>query len=230
MKKEVYLQSLEKLLASIPAEDRAEALQFYSDYLEDAGDNVDEVIRSLGTPEELAKSIQKDLYGDNAEGDYTRTSRDLPGTYKVPFSTGGRFSQYEQQTFKESEKAPRKGRLSAGQWILFILLLLCALPVIVPICGALLGLLLAVFAVIVALIFGAGAAGIALVIGAIAIVAVALFKLVISPVTSLIMIGGSLIMFGLGLLGIAITAWIVFRILPKLFVWIADSLSRMLHR
>ena len=59
MRKEDYLQKLEQLLYNIPAEDRYEAIQFYSDYLEDAGEQVEEVIRSLGTPEELAKSIEQ---------------------------------------------------------------------------------------------------------------------------------------------------------------------------
>ncbi len=88
MRKEEYLQKLEQLLYGIPAEDREEALQFYRDYLEDAGENAGEVLRSLGTPEELAKSIRKDLYGDNEAGDFTRTNRDVPGTYRAPFSTG----------------------------------------------------------------------------------------------------------------------------------------------
>ena len=91
MRKEEYLQRLEKLLYNIPAEDREEALQFYRDYLEDAGEAVDEVLTALGTPEELAQSIRKDLYGDNEDGDFTRTSKDLPGTYRVPFSKGGKF-------------------------------------------------------------------------------------------------------------------------------------------
>lgn len=59
MRKEEYLQKLEQLLYDIPSEDRYEAIQFYSDYLEDAGVESEEVIRSLGTPEELAGSIDR---------------------------------------------------------------------------------------------------------------------------------------------------------------------------
>ena len=73
MKKEEYLQKLEQLLYGIPELDRAEALQFYRDYLEDAGTDVEEVLRSLGTPEELAESIRKDLYGEREDGQAAHT-------------------------------------------------------------------------------------------------------------------------------------------------------------
>lgn len=192
MRKEEYLQKLEQLLYNIPAEDRYEAIQFYSDYLEDAGEQVEEVIRSLGTPEELAKSIQKDLYGDN--------------------------------------KKSRKGKLTTGQWIIFLILCLCAAPVIVPICGTILSIILAIVIALVAIAFGAGIAGVALVIAAIVVIIVAIIKVIISPLSSVIMLGGGLLMIGLGLIGIAFTAWIVCKVLPKLFVRLVDICSGIIHK
>ena len=192
MRKEEYLQKLEQLLYNIPAEDRYEAIQFYSDYLEDAGEQVEEVIRSLGTPEELAKSIQKDLYGDN--------------------------------------KKSRKGKLTTGQWIIFLILCLCAAPVIVPICGTILSIILAIVIALVAIAFGAGIAGVALVIAAIVVIIVAIIKVIISPLSSVIMLGGGLLMIGLGLIGIAFTTWIVCKVLPKLFVRLVDICSGIIHK
>lgn len=192
MRKEEYLQKLEQLLYDIPAEDRYEAIQFYSDYLEDAGEQVEEVICSLGTPEELAKSIQRDLYGDN--------------------------------------KKSRKGKLTPGQWIIFLILCLCAAPVIVPICGTILSIILAIVITLVAIAFGAGIAGIALVIAAIVVIIVAIVKVIISPLSSVIMLGGGLLMIGLGLIGIAFTAWIVCKVLPKLFVGLVNLCSGIIHK
>lgn len=192
MRKEEYLQKLEQLLYNIPAEDRYEAIQFYSDYLEDAGEQVEEVIRSLGTPEELAKSIQRDLYGDK-------------------------------------EKA-RKGKLTAGQWIIFLILCLCAAPVIVPICGVVLSIILAIIIALIAIIFGAGVAGIALVVAAIVLIVVAIVKLIVSPLSSLIMLGSGLLMVGIGLIGIAFAVWIVCKVFPKIFVWFVDICSGIIHK
>ena len=240
MRKEEYLQKLEQLLYNIPAEDRYEAIQFYSDYLEDAGQQAEEVIRSLGTPEELAKNIQKDLYGDNETGDYTRVSRDVPGTERAPFSTRGKFTGgcYEDsrkhgsntQRGKANREAGRKGKLTTGQWIVFLLLCLCAAPVIVPICGTILSIILAIVVALVAIAFGAGIAGIALVIAAIVVIIVAIIKVIISPLSSVIMLGGGLLMIGLGLIGIAFTAWIVCKVLPKLFVRLVDICSGIIHK
>ena len=207
MRKEEYLQKLEQLLYCIPAEDREEALQFYRDYLEDAGADVDEVLRSLGTPEELAKSIQMDLYGDNEPGDFTRS-------YKK----------------KKSVVPARKGKLTAGQWILFLVLCLCAAPVIIPICGTVISVIIALLIAVIAIVFGAGIAGIALVVAAIVVIIVAIVKLIVSPFSALIMVGGGLLMIGIGLIGIAFALWIVCKILPKIFVWLVDVCSRLVHR
>ena len=231
MRKEEYLQKLEQLLYDIPAEDRYEAMQFYSDYLEDAGVEVDEVLRALGTPEELAKSIQKDLYGDNEAGDFTRTYKDVPGTYRVPFSTGGRFSgsssaydESDTQSTEAAKKKSRKGKLTVGQWILFLILLFCAAPVIVPICGGAISLILGVILAVIAIVFGAGIAGVALIIAAIVVLVVAIVKLVISPLSALVMIGGGLLMAGIGLIGMVFALWIVCKVLPKIVVGIVDIL------
>lgn len=257
MRKDEYLRKLENLLYNIPAEDREEALQFYRDYLEDAGEEADEVLAALGTPEELAESIRRDLYGDNADGSFTRTSKDLPGNYRVPFSTGGRFSgnhgndrkyaggNYSgaQDTYQgtgagsgyyeydaKQERKARKGKLSTGQWIIFIILFLCAAPIIVPVFGGLLAALIAIVIAIIAVVFGVGVAGIALVIAAIAIVVVAIVKLFVTPFSALIMVGGGLLMIGVGLVGIALTAWVVCKVLPAIFVWIVGIFSGIVHR
>lgn len=234
MKKDKYLQELEKLLYDIPAEDRYEAIQFYSDYLLDAGEDVEEVIRSLGTPKELAESIQRDLYGDNAGGDYIRVNKDVPGTYRAPFSTGGKFTGgYREGGFhnaEQSAKTDRKGKLTTGQWIVFILLCLCAAPIIVPICGAVLSVILAIVIALIAIVFGAGVAGIAFVVAAIVTIVFAIVKAIVSPLSSVIMIGGGLLMIGLGLIGVAFAMWILFKVLPKVFVWLVDICSGIVHK
>lgn len=257
MRKEEYLRSLEQLLYNIPAEDREEALQFYRDYLEDAGPEAEEeVLRSLGTPQELAESIRRALYGDNAQGDYTRVYRDLPGTERVIFSTGGAFrggdygngtytgGSYQGSTFgrghydnsnashdsASQSKTHRKGRLSTGQWIFFLILLLCASPVIVSVFATIIGILLSVVGVLIAILVALGIGGIALVIGAIVVIVVALVKMMFSPFSSLLMLGGGLLMIGLGLVGIAIAVWIVSKVLPAIFRGSVNFFSRLLHR
>ena len=228
MRKEEYLQRLEKLLYNIPAEDREEALQFYRDYLEDAAEEVEEVLAALGSPEELAQSIRRDLYGGNAEGDFTRSDRDLPGNYRVPFSTGGKFSGAGES--RSEERKSRKGKLSTGQWIIFLIICLFAAPVIVPICGGLIAAVIGIVIAIIGVVFGIGIAGIALLIAAVVIVVVALVKVIATPVSALIMLGGGLLSAGLGLVGIAITLWVVCKVLPAIFRGVVSIFYGIVHR
>lgn len=58
MSKETFLKELEKRLRYIPAEDRADAIEYYEGYIQDmelAGE--EDVVSKLGTPKEVAKTI-----------------------------------------------------------------------------------------------------------------------------------------------------------------------------
>ena len=56
MSREEYLNDLKNHLQSLTTDELAEALQYYSDYFEEASDD-EKVMAELGTPEELAKTI-----------------------------------------------------------------------------------------------------------------------------------------------------------------------------
>ena len=56
MTKEEYLNQLKMHLNALTQDELSEALQYYSDYIEEANDD-QKVIKELGTPEELAKII-----------------------------------------------------------------------------------------------------------------------------------------------------------------------------
>ena len=55
-----FLNRLEAQLLDVPQAEREEALQYYEDYLNDAGDAGDfDILQELGTPEEVADSWEK---------------------------------------------------------------------------------------------------------------------------------------------------------------------------
>ena len=57
-----FLNRLEAQLLDVPQAEREEALQYYEDYLNDAGDAGDfDILQELGTPEEVADSIRNGL-------------------------------------------------------------------------------------------------------------------------------------------------------------------------
>lgn len=62
MNRAEFMRQLESLLQSIPAAEREEALQYYNDYFDDAGDeNEQDVIEALGNPARVAENIKRDL-------------------------------------------------------------------------------------------------------------------------------------------------------------------------
>lgn len=56
MTREEYLNELKSSIMSLTSDEQAEALQYYSDYFDEADDD-EKVMRELGTPSELAKTI-----------------------------------------------------------------------------------------------------------------------------------------------------------------------------
>ena len=62
MNRAEFIRQLECLLQSIPDAERQEALQYYNDYFDDAGDeNEQDVIEALGNPARVAENIKRDL-------------------------------------------------------------------------------------------------------------------------------------------------------------------------
>ena len=74
MNKREYLDCLERLLADLPQEERLEAIEYYSDYLEEAGpDGEQEAMRKLGSPEVVAAAVREGLGSNGNEGSWTET-------------------------------------------------------------------------------------------------------------------------------------------------------------
>lgn len=72
MSYEEFMRKLGSLLEGVPADEREEALQYYSDYFADAGkENEEQVLKELGSPEKVAALIKADLRGGADSGVFT---------------------------------------------------------------------------------------------------------------------------------------------------------------
>ena len=64
MNRETFMKDLEYLLQDIPDEEKADALSYYADYLEEAGpENEEKVLKEFGSPERITAIIRADLKG-----------------------------------------------------------------------------------------------------------------------------------------------------------------------
>ncbi len=74
MNRAEFMRRLAGLLDDVPPMEREEAIQYYNDYFDDAGEeNESGVIASLGTPEELARSIKAGLNDGGNGGEFTES-------------------------------------------------------------------------------------------------------------------------------------------------------------
>jgi len=213
MNRDEFMKELEYLLSDIPEEEKEDALNYYRDYLEEAGDQEEEAIREFGSPERIAAIIRSDLRGDLDEGgsftergyederfrdpNYQVAKRlDLPeereGEEKGGAHHHGSFENGEAaQNGRPAKKAQKSG---VGRTILLVVLLLIASPVLLGIGGGLLGLTLGL---------GGGILGLA--VGVVAILFVVIVLLAVLTFTFLlagvaVCIVGIIAMFSSGFL------------------------------
>lgn len=74
MNRTEFMRRLTELLSDVPPAEREEAIQYYNDYFDDAGvENEGGVIASLGTPEELARTIKAGLSDGGNVGEFTES-------------------------------------------------------------------------------------------------------------------------------------------------------------
>lgn len=73
MKKDEFITQLEYLLSDLSEEEKGDAIEYYRDYLEEAGpDREEEVLNGFGSPERVAAMIRTDLAGGMANaGEFT---------------------------------------------------------------------------------------------------------------------------------------------------------------
>lgn len=74
MNRAEFMRRLTELLGDVSPMERDEAIQYYNDYFDDAGaENENSVIASLGSPEELARTIKTGLNDSGNSGEFTES-------------------------------------------------------------------------------------------------------------------------------------------------------------
>lgn len=130
MNKSEYMNELEALLSDIPVAEREEALQYYIDYFEDAGEeNEQEVLETLGTPVQVADTIRRDIKNESISDSVT------PEDYKL--AKRGQFADKEYhdtgQAKERNTDAIKKSNPEQSRYrTLMIVLLILGAPLWVP--------------------------------------------------------------------------------------------------
>lgn len=221
-----FMRELEGLLLELPDSEREEALQYYSDYLEDAGvENEEEVIASLGSPKKVADTIKAGLFSENA-GAFTDTgyqAYEKKEQDNIIVREAASEGTEDWKAAKKEEASPEneKGKgLSTGVIVLIILLSLLAAPVIIPLILAflatILALLLALFATVFSIFITVAAVAFSLLLAGVALAGVGVVKVFVSPLGGITLFGGGIVCLGLGLVFLALTVWLFAKAIPAM--------------
>lgn len=205
MNRKEFLKQLEELLSDIPEAERRDAMNYYQNYFDDAGVEQEQtILEELGSPEKVAESIKRDLFGENYDA-YVKAKQEK-----------------QQETI---EKQQRENRTLRN--ILIVVALVLTFPIWIGLVALAFGILVTVFAGL----FGVAVAVIAVVaaclFAGVAVTVIGMIKAVAGfPAVGLIVIAGGLLVFMIGILGVAALVWIFGRILP----WLIRAIVRLCKR
>lgn len=187
-----YMTKLASLLQDIPEVERRDAMKYYNDYFDEAGEENEElVIREFGAPEEVAENIKADLKGKTE--DITDDQQGQSGNYQFQTRENDHSSEYQYEMSGDKKKNDRIWKI-----VLIVILAIIIGPVLIPLIG---GILVAGLAIVLTAIVGVFAlviAGIIIAIVGISLVISGFIILLPQTAAGLALIGSGLIMLVLG--------------------------------
>ncbi len=199
MNRDEFLKRLEILLMQLPEYERLDALAYYEDYFNEAGEeNEQQVIRELGSPQKVAESIMADYRASNYQtsGDYREPEENLSIWQKC------------RNWFNSIE---------TWQKVLIIVLLIFTFPVWIGLAASLFGAVFGLLGGLFGLVFGLLGTAIGLFIGGIALMIGGIIALAVARVEGLAMMGVGAFLAAAGVLIFVLFFNLTFVAVPKIF-------------
>lgn len=202
MTRQEYMEQLKKYLKRLPKEDYENAIEYFSEYFDEAGlQKEQQVMKELGEPKEAARELLLNLLQESVEND-----QDI----------------VEEKAAVQPEAASGGKKRSPGKIILLAILVLCASPVSLALLVGVLAVLLAVVITATAVIFSLGITSIAATAGGIVTVGFGATLVLKSAAAACMMIGGGFLMAGIWILAGVLTIYIC--------KWCANGIGRLVNR
>ena len=224
MRKEEFISKVEYLLSDIPDEEKYDAIQYYRDYLEEAGpEKEEEVLAEFGSPERIASIIRSDLTGNMGDGGqftengYKDPRFDGPDNSIV---TASKTTENESlwEKFKEKVNNMFGNNMSkTTKIVILVILLILLFPVIFGTGSFLLSVLGSTLGFIVSLVFVVGLATIGLFIGSIVVLFTAFGFMFVNGGIAALLFGVAITAFGLGMLCLVLSVLFYGRFIPFLY-------------
>jgi len=220
MNRTEFMRQLEMLLQTIPEMERREALQYYNDYFDDAGEeNEREVLDALGNPAKVAENIKRDLYGADAVP--TSSIKHPP----VKYQDNNNQEQSKSKGKPEGNFFERMGtrfdNLPTWGQVLIVIALILFSPVLLGIVSAIIGAIVSLVAGWFSMILGFAITALVLVVLLFILVGTGIVLIAQAPMGALAVAGVGLLCGGIGILFLMLTVAMAGIATPAIFRGIA---------
>lgn len=238
-----FMTELAALLQDISAEERVEAMKYYNDYFDEAGEeNEEDIIKELGSPDKVAAEVKAGLgeasasAGEFRETGYTDTRfehRDAPldpgkenSSNHTGQNAGWEKTQQQRSVYDESHRNKNTGL----KIVLIILVLVVGSPVILPVALAIICTVVAIVLTIVGLFVGLVIASVMVTLLGVVLVGAGIATLISELSAGLVLIGGGLITFVIGLVMTVAMVRACVIVLPGFFRGMINLIRKPFHR
>lgn len=226
MTKAEFLQELERELAGVSAQEREEALKFYREFFEEAGEaREEEVLRELGSPHRIANLIRANLGTSEEESEFSESEQ--PQAEPNMSGTSEAYTGNSAQTPLPPLPAvyAKKPRGNSIGWIILIIV---TFPIWSGIVFGLFGAVMGIAGGVIGLAFGSAAFA----VNALFSLLKGIPELIHHPFTGFFNTGISLIRAALGIGVTALCVWGAATFIPfciksvkKLVAWLSEKVG-----
>ncbi len=259
MNRQEFMDQLAYLLGDLQSEDREEAIQYYNDYFDDAGEeNEQEVISELGSPEKVAAMIRQDMLGaDPLAGEFTEAgySDQRFRDYREVVPAGGQTYSGNQSSYDgartsgsasydggnaygggdpytaDGRQPKRKKEMNTATKAVIAACIILGALVLLPAAGGIAGGIVGVLAAIAAALISVAAAGIALIVSGVVGFFTGIAGILSKGIgTGLFYMGGSLIAIACGILLTMFGVWLLSKIVPGIIRGIVNLVKRLFSK
>ena len=155
-----FMKELRAGIVKLPYQEAEAALEYYEEYFEEAGpDNESRVLDELGDPKVIAAQIMTDFHNREAENGSKSTDNEAASSYDFSHKQTQNNYDYTNSTgafniddikLQENKESKRDFKLPISSPVVIILLIL-AIPVVIPLLFGAIGVLIGVEVTIFAL-------------------------------------------------------------------------------
>ena len=214
MTRKEYMEQLKKYLKRLPKEDYDNAIEYFSEYFDEAGpENEQQVMEELGQPKEAARELLLNLLqesvGDSKDITEKKTAA-LPAAGSYYGESSHAHSRTDSGNLSTTGYSTSAGKKrSPGKIILLAFLVICASPVSIALLFA-------------AVIFSMAVTGVSAIAGGIVLTGFGVTLIARSLAAACMMVGSGFLMAGAGILVGVLTIYIC--------KWCAMGIGRLVNR